>query len=45
MQDVEEEYKERINVNKKLHYENEDLKMQVQEAKKIIASIKSNSIS
>ena len=29
MQDIEREYRERISVNKKLRYENEDLKMQL----------------
>src|SRR6266542_3634691 len=44
MRDVNQEYNERVNANKKMHYENEDLKMQVQEAKKKLASIKSNSV-
>ncbi len=44
MQDIEREYRERINVNKKLLYENEDLKMQLQEAEKKLASMKSDSI-
>ena len=43
MRDVEEEYRERINVNKKLRHENEDLKMQVQEAEKKLAFMKSDS--
>ena len=33
MQDIEREYRERISVNKKLQYENEDLKMQLQKCK------------
>jgi cell division septum initiation protein DivIVA len=43
MRDVEEEYRERINANKKLRYEIENLKMQVQEAEKKLASMKLNS--
>ena len=43
MQDIEREYRERINANKKMRYEIEDLKMQVQEAEKKLASMKSNS--
>ena len=34
MQDIKREYREQISVNKKLRYENEDLKMQLQEVKK-----------
>ena len=44
MQDIEREYKERISANKKLLCENEDLKMQLQEAEKKLASMKSDSI-
>src|SRR6266496_5047913 len=44
MRDVNLEYNERVNANKKMHYEIEDLKMQVQEAKKELASMKSDSI-
>ncbi len=44
MQDIEREYRERISANKKLLYENEDLKMQLQEAKKKLASMKLDSI-
>ena len=44
MHDIEKEYRERINANKKMRYENEDLKMQVQEAEKELASMKSDSI-
>ena len=43
MQDIEREYRERISMNKKLQYENEDLKMQLQEAEKKLASMKSDS--
>ena len=43
MQDIEREYRERINANKKLRCENEDLKMQLQEAEKKPAFIKSDS--
>jgi hypothetical protein len=43
MQDIEREYRERISMNKKLRCENEDLKMQLLEAEKELASIKSNS--
>ena len=44
MHDIEKEYRERVNANKKMHYEIEDLKMQVQEAEKELASMKSSSI-
>ena len=44
MQDIEREYRERVNANKKMRYEIEDLKMQVQEAEKELASMKSDSI-
>src|SRR6266498_5593154 len=44
MHDIEKKYRERINANKKMRYENEDLKMQVQEAEKELASMKSDSI-
>ena len=44
MQDIEKEYREQISVNKKLLCENEDLKMQLQEAKKKLTSMKSDSI-
>ena len=43
MQDVNQEYNERISANKKLHYEVSDLKMQMQEVKKKLVSMKSNS--
>ncbi len=43
MQDIEREYRERINMNKKLRCENEDLKMQLQEAEKELASMKLDS--
>jgi hypothetical protein len=34
MQDIKNEYKKWISINKKLQCENEDLKMQLQKAKK-----------
>ncbi|GET00101.1 hypothetical protein GLOIN_2v1773502 [Rhizophagus clarus] len=40
MQDIEREYRERISTNKKLRCENEDLKMQLQEAERKLASMK-----
>ncbi|RGB30505.1 hypothetical protein C1646_765275 [Rhizophagus diaphanus] len=43
MRDVNLEYNEWINANKKMRYEIEDLKMQVQEAEKELASMKSDS--
>ena len=43
MQDIEREYRERVTANKRLRCEVEDLKMQVQEAEKELASMKSNS--
>ena len=43
MQDIEREYKEWISMNKKLQCENEDLKMQLQEAEKKLASMKLDS--
>ena len=44
MQDIEMEYRDRVTENKRLRCEVENLKMQVQEAKKKLASIKSDSI-
>ena len=44
MRDVEEEYRERVSANKKMRCEIEDLKMQVQEAEKKLASARSNLI-
>jgi hypothetical protein len=44
MQNIEKEYKEWISANKKLCCKNEGLKMQLQEAEKELASMKSNSI-
>src|SRR6266542_2164138 len=44
MRDVNLEYNERVNANKKMRYEIEDLKMQVQEAEKELASMKSDSV-
>ena len=43
MHDIEREYRERVNANKKMRYEIEDLKMQVQEAEKELASMKLDS--
>ena len=43
MQDIEKDYKERVTANKRMRYEIEELKMQLLEAKKELASIKSNS--
>ena len=43
MQDIEREYRERISTNKKLRCENENLKMQLQEAVKERASMKLDS--
>ena len=44
MLDIEKEYREQINTNKKLRCEIDNLKMQVEETEKELASIKSNSI-
>ena len=44
MQDIEREYREQIIMNKKLQYENENLKMQLQEVEKKLVSMKSDSI-
>ncbi|PKK72304.1 hypothetical protein RhiirC2_826072 [Rhizophagus irregularis] len=43
MHDIEKEYRERVTANKKMRYEIKDLKMQVQEAEKELASMKSDS--
>ena len=43
MQDIKREYRERISMNKKLRCENENLKMQLQEAEKELASMKLDS--
>ncbi|PKK57537.1 hypothetical protein RhiirC2_797850 [Rhizophagus irregularis] len=43
MQDIEKEYRERVTANKKMCYEIENLKMQLLEAEKELASIKSDS--
>ena len=43
MQDIEKEYKKRININKKLRCEINDLKVQLQEAEKELAFMKLNS--
>ena len=44
MQDIKREYREQITANKRLRCEVENLKMQVQEAEKKLASINSDSI-
>ncbi|PKY27351.1 hypothetical protein RhiirB3_390231 [Rhizophagus irregularis] len=44
MQDIEREYREQVNANKRMRYEIENLKMQLLEAEKELASMKSNSI-
>ena len=43
MQDIEREYRERVTANKKMRYEIENLKMQLLEAEKELASMKLNS--
>ena len=43
MQDIEREYREQVTANKKMRYEIENLKMQVLEAERKLAFIKSNS--
>jgi hypothetical protein len=43
IQDIDNDYRERVSANKILRYKVEDLKMQVQEAEKELASIKSDS--
>ena len=43
MHDIEREYRERVNANKKMRCEIKDLKMQVLEAEKELASMKSDS--
>jgi hypothetical protein len=43
MQDIEREYREQISMNKKLRCENEDLKMQLREAEKELASMRLDS--
>src|SRR3954463_3155623 len=43
MLDIEKEYRERVTANKRLRCEVEDLKLQVQEAKKELASMKPDS--
>ena len=40
MEDIEKDYRERVSMNKKLRCENEDLKMQLLEAEKELASMK-----
>ena len=44
MHDIEKEYKEQVNANKKICYEIKDLKMQVHVVEKELASMKLNSI-
>ena len=44
MQDIEREYRERVTANKKMRYEIKNLKMQLLEAEKELASMKSSSI-
>src|SRR6266496_5523763 len=43
MEDIEKDYRERVTANKKMRYEIKDLKMQLLEAEKKLASMKSNS--
>ena len=43
MQDIEREYRERVTANKRLRCEIEDLKMQLLEAERELASMKSDS--
>ena len=43
MRDIEKEYRERITANKKMRYEIEDLKMQLLEAERELASMKIDS--
>src|SRR6266496_5931789 len=43
MEDIEKDYRERVTANKKMRYEIENLKMQLLEAEKELASMKSNS--
>ena len=42
MEDIEKDYRERITANKKMRYEIENLKIQLLEAEKELASMKSN---
>src|SRR3954452_712441 len=43
MHDIEREYREQVNANKKMRYEIKNLKMQVLKAEKELASMKSDS--
>lgn len=43
MQDIKREYREWVNANKRLQYEVEKLKLQMQEVEKKLAFIKSDS--
>lgn len=42
MRDINQEYNEQVNANKKIYYKIKDLKMQVQKVEKELASIKLN---
>jgi hypothetical protein len=44
MQDIEKDYREQVTANKKMRYEIKDLKVQLLEAEKELASMKTNSI-
>ena len=44
MQDIEKDYREQVSMNKKLRYEIKDLKIQLLEAEKGLASMKIDSI-
>ena len=44
IQDIDNDYRERVSANKKLRYKIKDLKMQVQDVEKELAFIKSDSI-
>ena len=44
MEDIEKNYRERVTANKKMHYEIENLKMQLLETEKELASMKLDSI-
>ena len=43
MQDIEKEYREQVNANKRMRYEIDNLKMQLLEAEKELASMKTDS--
>jgi len=42
IQDIDNDYREKVSANKILRYKIEDLKMQIQEAEKKLTSIKSD---